>query len=57
MFVLYGILHQDTIDIAVNKLANCIWSGLLFLDHRRVLGVRPPIGGKTEKPPIGGELP
>jgi len=36
------------------KLANLYMSGLLFLDHRRVLGVQPPIGGKTEKPPLWG---
>ena len=28
---------------------------LLFLDHRPVLGVAPPIGGKTEKPPERGD--
>jgi hypothetical protein len=41
----------------LGKLANSILSGLLFLDHRPVLGEIPPIRGKTEKPPIGGELP
>jgi hypothetical protein len=33
------------------KLANLYNGGLLFLDHRPVLGEKPPIGGKTEKPP------
>jgi hypothetical protein len=33
------------------KLANLYIGGLLFLDHRPVLGEKPPIGGKTEKPP------
>ena len=36
------------------KLANLYLNGLLFLDHRRVLGDQPPIRGKTEKPPISG---
>jgi len=33
------------------KLANYIWGGLLFLDHRRLLGVNPLNRGKTKKPP------
>jgi hypothetical protein len=37
------------------KLANLYGGGLLFLDHRPVLGEKPPIGGKMKKPPIGGE--
>jgi hypothetical protein len=33
------------------KLANYIMGCLLFLDHRRLFGWKPPILGKTKKPP------
>jgi hypothetical protein len=33
-----------------NKLANSIWDGLLFLDHRRRRGHNPHYWGETEKP-------